>query len=87
MIKDLYYGNIIRLEHTCKDVEYQKLTQHWLTLSDTFEKMLTPDQLKVFNEFVDTQGKCNEITSTELYEIGFYDGARTILYVMKAIKN
>lgn len=87
MIKDLYYGNIIRSEYSCKDTEYQKLMQYWLTLSDTFERMLTPDQLKLFNEIVDTQGKCNEITSAELYEIGFRDGARTILDVMKTTEN
>lgn len=79
MIKDLYYGNIIRSEYTCKDTEYQKLMQYWLTLSDTFEKMLTPVQLELFNEIVDTQGKCNEIISAELYEIGFRDGAKILL--------
>lgn len=85
MIKDLYYGNIIRSEHSCKDTEYQKLMQYWLTLSGTFERMLTPDQLKLFNEIVDTQEKCNEITSAGLYEIGFRDGASLIFDILKGM--
>ena len=47
MIKDLYYGNIVRADHTPTSPEYHALMQKWLPMCDAFEKMLTPEQLTV----------------------------------------
>ena len=83
MIEEFYHGNIVRSDHTPANPEYHALMQKWLSLSDAFEKMLTRDQLAIFNELTDLQGKSGEIASTELYAAGFRDGAQLMLEIME----
>lgn len=83
MIEDLYYGNIVRADHTPTNPEYHALMQKWLSLSDAFEKMLTKEQLAIFNELTDLQMKSSEIADAELYAAGFRDGAQLMLEIME----
>ncbi len=81
MIEEFYHGNIVRADHTPTSPEYHALMQKWLSLSDAFEKMLTKEQLAIFNELTDLQGKSGEIASAELYVAGFRDGAQLMLEI------
>lgn len=83
MIKDFYHGNIIRSEHKCLNPEYRQVTQQWLKLADEFKKVLTPEQLELFNQLLDMEGKYSEIASEDLYETGFRDGARLMLDILE----
>lgn len=84
MIKNLYYGNIIRSEHIVKSEEYKKLSEQWLSLANSFEKTLTPEQVDLFNQIVDTISKCNEMSCSAIYEAGFCDGAKIMLEVLNS---
>ena len=81
MIKDLYYGRIMRSEHVCKNPEYKELSQQWLQLVEEFEQSLTPEQIRQHNQLLDIQSKSHIIALSETYEIGFCDGVNIMLDV------
>ena len=78
MIKDLYHGNVFPSEKipNHSNPEYEKL-------SAEFEKTLSQEQLEIFHQLSDLRCNDSAFYSEAAYELGFKDGARMMMEVMK----
>ena len=78
MIKEIYHGKMFPSSNIPNhpNPEYEKL-------SSEFEKTLTPEQMEIYHQLSDLQ--CNDAAfySEAAYELGFKDGAKLMIDVMK----
>ena len=78
MIKELFHGKVFPSEKipNRSNPEYEKL-------SAEFEETLSQEQLKIYHQLSDL--RCNDTAfySETAYELGFKDGAKMMLDVLK----
>jgi len=78
MIKEIYHGKMFPSANIPNhpNPEYEKI-------SSEFEKTLTPEQLEIYHQLSDLQ--CNDAAfySEAAYELGFKDGAKIMMAVLK----
>lgn len=78
MLKELYHGSINPSERISASVNPK-----WEALSEKFESTLSPEQLEMFHELSDMQSDSAADENAVAYELGFKDGARMMMEVLK----